>query len=193
MMLEKLQKRLDSDWIKKNNIFDVVVYGSYIRGKTNAKDIDIAIIMNKNTSIKNKLNLCQKLRNLFLEKGHNFDVKAVDLNDLLNVGFLGRESILAEGYSLVKKDYIAERFGFKAVVLIEYSLKNLARGKQKMFYYALQGRKKGTGILAKIGGKFVSKGVIKIPTKYFDEIKELLNGNNINFTATFTLEYRVLH
>ena len=131
------------------------------------------------------------MRSLF--KRDYFDVKAVDLNDFLNVGFLGRESILAEGYSLVKKDYIAERFGFKAVVLIEYTLKNLARGKQKMFYYALQGRKKGTGILAKIGGKFVSKGVIKIPTKYIDEIKELLNGNNINFTATFTLEYRVLH
>ena len=62
-----------------------------------------------------------------------------------------------------------------------------------MFYYALQGRKKGTGILAKIGGKFVSKGVIKIPTKYFDEIKELLEGHNINFAATFILEYRVLH
>ena len=193
MMLKELQKCVNLNWIKKNNVWDVVVYGSYVRGKYNPNDIDIAIILNEPSSAKNKLLLSQELRKMLPGKKYAFDVKTVDLNDLLNNGFLGREAILAEGLSILKKVSLAERFGFTAFALIEYSLKKLTKAKQKMFYYALSGRKRGTGFLSKHGGKIISKGVLKVPTKHLEEMKSLMEINNVSYKITFSLEYRTLH
>ena len=192
-MLENLRKKLDLSWIKANNIWDIAVYGSFARGKSESRDIDIAVIMDKITSVKEKMEISQKIRHMISEKKINFDVKVVDMNDFLNPGFLAREAIFAEGYSILKNDYVAERFGFTAVAIMEYSLKGLSPSKQKMFYYALQGRKKGTGILAEKNGRIVSKGVVQIPTRYYEEIKDLFEQNKVSYKARFLLQYRILH
>lgn len=192
MMLKQLRKKLDLSWIKKNSIWDIVVYGSYARGKIDARDIDVAIILEKKVSVKIKMELSQKLRHMFKEAGFIFDVKAVDLSDFLNEGFLGRESIFAEGYSILKQDYLAERFGFNALAIIEYSLKDLTLSEQKMFYYALQGRKKGEGILSKLKGRIVSKGVLQVPTRHYEEVKSVLEQHGVMFIVNFVLQYRYL-
>jgi len=121
------------------------------------------------------------------------DIKTLDLKDMVNPGNLNREAILAEGYSLIKKDYLAERFGFKAMAQVEYSLNKLTPAKQKMFYYALQGRKKGTGMLSRLGGRIISKGVLEVPTKEYEEINSLLIEQGIPYRTTFLLRYRILH
>lgn len=193
MMLKKLQKRLDSNWIRDNNIWDIVIYGSYSRGKLDARDIDVAIILYKVAPSKKKMELCQQLRHALSEDGYLFDVKAVDIDDFLNAGFLGREAIFAEGISLIKGDYIAERFGFAAVALFEYTFNGLKQSKQKIFYYTLQGRSKGTGILNKLSGRIVSKGLLEVPTKNYEEVKDIFNQHNVKYRATFTLRYRRLY
>src|SRR3989338_1581490 len=193
MMFKKLRKKLDLNWIKKNDVWDIVVYGSYVRGKTDARDIDIALILNKITSVKKKMVLCQELRAALSDKGYSMDVKAVDIRDLMNVSFLAREAILAEGRSLLRKDYLAERFGFKNFAIIEYGLKNLTPAKQKMFYYALQGRKRGTGILARIGGRIISKGVLQVPVRHYEEVLNLFKQHGVGNKTIFVLEYGALN
>ena len=193
MMLKQLRKKLDLSWIKKNSIWDIVVYGSYARGKIDAKDIDVAIILEKKISVNVKMELSQKLRRMFKDDGFVFDVKAVDLNDFLNAGFLGRESIFAEGYSILKQDYLAERFGFNALAIVEYRLKDLTLSEQKMLYYALQGRKKGRGMLAKFGGRILSKGILEVPTAHYEKLKSLIDSYGINYKATPCLQYSILH
>lgn len=192
-MFEKLQKKLDLHWIKKNAIGDVVIYGSYARGKMVVRDIDIAILLPGPVSTARKMALCQELRQMLSGEGYLLDVKAVDKEDFLNVGFLGREAILAEGRSLLKKDYLAERFGFSAFALVQYSLKGLTSSKKKMAYYALQGRKRGTGMLAKVKGKILSKGILQLPTRHYEELQALLDQHGVEYTTTFTLQYRILH
>ncbi len=192
MMLKQLQKKLDLNWIKNNKISDILIYGSYNRGNIYSKEIDIAIILREPASVNNKLILAQHFRHKISDEKYEFDVKVVDLNDFLNPGFLGRESILAESYSLIKNDYLAERFGFTPITVITYNLKNLTQSKKKIFYYSLQGRKKGTGILKKLNGKIISKGVLEIPTKHYEEIKDLMNYHKVSSISTFTLKYRIL-
>lgn len=192
-MLKLLQKKLDLNWIKKNAIWDVVIYGSYVRGKTDARDVDLAIILSEHVPLAKKMFLCQELRQMLSAADYIFDVKAVDINDFLNAGFLGREAIFAEGLSLIKEDYLAERFGFTACAIVQYSLKRLTQSKKKMLYYALQGRKRGTGILAKINGKILSKGILQLPIRHYEDFKALLGKHDIDYTTTFTLQYRTLH
>jgi len=192
MILKKLRKKLDSNWIKKNNIWDIVVYGSFSRGGKNVSDIDVAVILSDKTTVAKKMELSQELRRKLFFKEYALDVKTIDISDLMNPGFLGREAILAEGQSLLNKDPIAERFGFFAVAIIEYDLRKLTNSQKKMFYYAVQGRKKGTGILAKLNGKLISKGVFQVPTKNYEEIKSLLEEQKVLYCTTFVLQYRFL-
>lgn len=192
-MLKKLRKKLDLNWIKKNTIWDVVIYGSYVRGKTDARDIDIAIILSESISVAKKMVLCQELRHMLSEAGYVLDIKAVDIEDFLNAGFLGREAIFAEGSSLLKGDYLAERFGFTACALVQYSLKRLTQSKKKMFYYALQGRKRGSGLLAQINGKILSKGILQLPIRHYEELKALLGQHDLDYVTTFALQYRIIH
>ncbi len=192
-MLENWPKKWDFHWIKENNIWDIVVYGSYIRGKSKAKEIDVAVILDKTVSVKKKWGLSQELKKKMSLKDRTLDIKTLDLKDLINPGNLNREAVLAEGYSLIRKDYLAERFGFKAVAQVEYSLNKLAQAKQKTFYYALQGRKKGTGILSRLGGRIISKGILEVPTKEYEEINSLLVEKGIPYRTTFLLRYRILH
>ena len=115
------------------------------------------------------------------------------MNDFLNPGFLAREAILAEGHSILKNDYVAERFGFTAIAIIEYRLEGLTSARKKMFYYALQGRKKGTGVLAEKNGRIISKGVLQIPVRHYEEIKALFEQNKVKYKTRFLLQYGILH
>ncbi|MBS3118238.1 hypothetical protein J4417_00985 [Candidatus Woesearchaeota archaeon] len=192
-MLENLPKKLDSHWIKKNGVWDIVAYGSYARGKSSSRDLDLAVILCKKTSVNIKWQLSQELKNKIVHTDKTFDVKVIDIKDLLNPGFLGREAILAEGYSIIHRDYLAERFGFEAVALVAYSLSKISPAKQKTVYYALQGRVKGTGILSKLGGTILSGGILQVPTRHYEEIASLLEQHHISYKTTFLLQYRVLH
>lgn len=192
-MFKDLLKKLNLTWIKKKGIWDVVVYGSYARGDYFSRDIDIALILNKKISLNQKWQLNQEFKNKFGISGKKLDVKSVDLKDLLNVGFLGREAILAEGYSLINDDYLAERFGFEAIALLEYSLEKLSSSKKKTVYYALQGRSKGKGVLSKLHGRIISGGVLEVPTKHYEEISNLLKQHLVPYQTTFVLKYRIVH
>jgi len=192
-MYKKLRKKLDSNWIKANGVWDIVVYGSYARGKESASDIDIAIILPKVTSAGTKLILCQQIRKMLADENYKIDAKAADIKDMQNTSFLAREGIIAEGYSLLKNKPFAAIFGFSAFTLVEYSFKNIAPAKQKMFYYALQGRKKGRGMLARFGGRILSKGILEVPTAHYEKLKSLIDSYGINYKATPCLQYSILH
>lgn len=192
-MFKGLLKKLDLTWIKKKSIWDVVVYGSYARGNYFSNDIDIALILSKEIPVNQKWQLNQEFKNKFGTSGKKLDVKSVDFKDLLNVGFLGREAIIAEGYSLINNNSLAGRFGFEAIALLEYSLEKLSSSKKKTVYYALQGRTKGKGILSRLHGRIISGGVLEVPTKHYEEISSLLKRHSVPYKATFTLKYRIVH
>lgn len=187
-MFEDLRKALVS--LLPKEVWDAVVYGSAMRGKAQPRDIDIAIILPQTTSAEKKIMLSQTLRQKLKQKNYTTDIKIINMSDLQDPGFLARQAILGEGYSLIHKDYIAERFGFKPVAYLNYSLKNLTPSKKKMVYYALQGRKKGAGLLSKLGGGFPAKGMICIPTIHLEKIKSLLNQNHVEYKTVLALVYQ---
>ena len=134
---------MDSSWIKANGIWDLAVYGSYARGKEEAKDIDIAIILPKITSAGIKLALCQQARKMLADKDYKIDAKAVDIKDTQDSSFLAREGIIAEYHLLLKNKPLAAIFGFSAFMLVEYSLKKLPLENRKCFIIPCREGKRG--------------------------------------------------
>lgn len=187
-MFEDLRKSLVS--LLPKEVWDAVVYGSSVRGKVQPRDVDIAIIFSQPIQAEKKLLLSQKLREKLKEKNYVADIKIISIKDMQDPGFLARQAILAEGYSLIHNCGLSERFGFKPFVYIKYSLKKLSSSKKKSVYYALQGRKKGEGVLNQLGGAIIAKGMLQIPTMHLEKIKALLDQNNVEYKTTFVAVYQ---
>lgn len=176
---------------ENHDIFDVVLYGSYVRGKEDARDIDVAIILQKTADLNKKLSLAQALKENLEKRLFPFqiDVKTVDREDLLDEHFLARQGIIAEGYAIIQQENIAQLLGFKTFVLVKYSFKTLTPSQKKMFYYALKGRRGMKGVLEEMQGELLSKGLLRIPIHYEYQIEQLLTLHNVHFTTERVMSY----
>ena len=163
---------------KHENIWDIAIYGSLIRGKINARDLDLAIIFTK-ANLNERLELAQELKQKLKKTHYNVDTKGIGLNDLLDKNFLARQAIISEGYLIARKKKLCELFGFGPYYIFSYSLKNLSQSKKIMFQYALKGRRGQKGILELKGLEHLGSGVIKVPLENSEEFKEFLEKNNI--------------
>jgi len=171
-------------------IWDIVVYGSLVKGKPKPNDIDIAVILKDKIPLNEKLGLGQKIKFTFQKNIKlNLDVKVVDLLELQDNHFLARESILAESFSLINNKWLSEIFGFKSAYLFHYDLKNLTASQKKMFYYALKGRRGSKGILDRMSGEQLSDGLIKVPIEFSYEFIELLERYKIKYKINKSLFY----
>ena len=66
-----------------------------------------------------------------------------------------------------------KNLNYKEMTLFLYSLKNFTPSKRVRFHYLLKGRGDEEGILKEIKAKQVGGGVILIPTKKEDTLKEI--------------------
>lgn len=128
--------------------------------------------------------LKDKLRFLGIE----IDVKVIDISDLMDPAFMARESIIAEGYSLLKRKFLHEIFGFKAYILFFYELNNLSKSKKKMFYYALKGRRNQKGLITGRGTQ-IGNCILKIKLRYSEEFEKLFKYHNIKYSTERILSY----
>ncbi|MFH1638152.1 MAG: nucleotidyltransferase domain-containing protein [Candidatus Woesearchaeota archaeon] len=185
---QKIMQGLKSEakkFCKKNtSIADIAVYGSFSRGKLDAGDIDLAILLKQKEKLEKKLSLAQELRHLLSKKmGQDFDVKCLDFIDLTSKDFLAREGIISEGFLLIKNKQIAELFGFNSRAIFTYSLNNLSLSQKTTLRYILGGRRGSKGLLKERNGEQLGKGAISIPINHSDEFRELFDKYKVRYKA----------
>jgi len=146
---------------KEKNIFDIVSYGSFVKGKENPNDFDFALVF-VNTPLSERLNIAQEFKEKIREKIKNPDVTTLNIFELFDSSFLARQGVLVEGISLLSSTSIAERLGFKGYSLFTYNLKNMTLSQKTRFTYSLSGRN-NIGIIERLGAKHLGRGVIAIP------------------------------
>ena len=146
---------------KKNDIFDIILYGSAVKGKEIARDIDILIIFDNNKSLKERTDTSQQFKES-ISTELKLDIKTLNIGELFENNFLARSAIFIEGYSLIYGEPFPKRLGFRGYSIFTYNLKNLDHNKKTRFTYSLIGRKKEKGILKKIGAITLGKGAFKI-------------------------------
>ena len=129
----------------ENEILDIVIFGSFVKGKDKPKDIDVLLIYKSKINVELSYNIKKEFEAFNLE----VDLVSKAYNDLFKSSFVARESYLSEGYSLVQKGFISEKLGFKPVVLFRYDLSNLNKSERMRFYYSLYGRN-SEGIIKKL-------------------------------------------
>ena len=160
---------------KDKSIFDIIIYGSNVKGKIEARDIDILIIF-KEKPLEERAEITQKFKEKISRKIGKIDIKTINLSELFEANFLARQSILTEGYSLIDCLPISEKIGFLSYSLFTYKLKNLNHNDKTKFTYSLIGRGKNQGILKKLNAKPLGKGAVLLPTQnssFFDDFLKI--------------------
>ena len=180
-----MQKELSSvikkikPWIQKHKVIDVIIFGSFMRGKFSPRDIDICIIIN-DTDEKKSIDLVNSLGELTDELEYEFHINILTSSAFVSGNTLAR-TILNQGYSIRKNKSFASVLGFKNKSLFAYTLKHFSSSKRVKFHYLLKGRYGAKGVLAEAEGEFLGTGTIIIPAEKEDFLKEIFDKWDVKY------------
>jgi len=172
------------DQIRKiDGVVGIVLFGSYSRGEQDeGSDIDLLVIF-KN---KEALNTSQKqIYRITAETKLFLQATALTLNELKNSSLL--ESALREGkiYHATKELKKLLTPTRKPYALLTYSTANLKAKERVTFTQKLEGRRRGkytyNGLLQKIGGYKVGRGVLMVPLENLNKITQHLEERKLDY------------
>ena len=146
---------------KYKDIEDFYIFGSFVKGKFEPADIDIALIAEKKDFklLSNVLKELKKYPNLHVEM---FLFKEIFTEPVW-------KSLLSEGFSVKKDKFLRDLMKIKSGVLYRYSLKKMNRSEKTKFNRAFTEELKNTQ------GNTVSAGSVIIPIEQEKEFDEFLD------------------
>jgi len=178
-LLPKLKKI--KEWIQKNKVLDIIIFGSAMRGKTSPNDIDLCILI-KEKDTEKSLELVDSLGKLAESIPINAHINILSTDKFASGNSLVK-TLMNEGLSLKTGNYFCNNFDFQNKSLFIYTLKKFSPSKRVKFHYLLRGRYGRKGILDEIQGKFLGTGTIIISTEKEDLLKEIFE--------TWTVDYKI--
>jgi len=159
--LAELKKSLKSILRKYEDIEEIIIFGSFVKGRTFPNDIDIAFIVKKKD-----LSLVQPIKEIL--GNENIHINFIRVEETYsNPLFL---SLLKEGYSIKKNDFLRNILGIRPMRIYIYNLKHLDKSKKTLFGMALKKN------LKKVGGEKIGSGAVLIPidqTGYFEDFLDV--------------------
>lgn len=168
-----------SDFYKKHEkeIFDIILFGSAVKGKEKPNDLDILLLF-KN---KEDLDIAYELRKNLEKFGMEIHITTKTYNSLLDKMFKARDVFLGEGYSLIRKEFIAQGLGYAGVSLFKYELKGFSQSKRMQLQYALYGRDRKSGIVKELELTKFADTVFFCPVSNAEQLKEFFESWSIKF------------
>jgi len=158
--------------LKNKNIEDIIIFGSAVKGKENPPDVDICLIGEEITTV-----LIQEIEKRLQETIEVHITKSRYRNLFEDVMLW--KTLLHEGYSVKKQQYLAKLFQMQSFFLFTYNLQNLPITKKQIFSHALQGTKTNKGILKQCNGEKIGKSAVLIPEEKAEEMRAFLETWNV--------------
>lgn len=167
-----LTKNKLKNLLKKEEILDIIVFGSLIKGKISPQDIDIAIITNHPEKIK--------------------EIKGFHTSVLTPKEFFTNpppiiHTFLREGYSLKNQKSFSEIFKFSNKVLFKYELTNLKPSIKVKIVNILRGKNKEPGLVKESKGEWLANQVFLTPLKKEHIFEKLFLNFKIRYKKFFVL------
>ena len=153
---------------KYPELIDIILFGSFVKGKTNPQDIDIALILPK---YKIKSGIIGKISMEF-DNFKNIDIEGIDSEMIYMDPLFWR--IAREGFSIKNNIFIAKSAQTKPVTIFEYSLNKLSKTQKVQFNRAIH------NIFEKDYIHLVKSGSIFLPSSESEKFNELINSWNLN-------------
>ena len=174
-------KKASKPFLKKG-IKDIIVFGSFMRGKQDYKDIDILLVFEEKVDKDLEVEYRKKLNKIT----NKVDVTSKTKKNYKDSSFIAKEGILFEGYSIKSNEFFSTKYGFRGLGFFFYKTNNLNNRQKTKFYYALNGRNT-MGVLESLNGFKVSDNVIAFPIDKIDPAKEFLDFWKLDYRYVPTL------
>jgi predicted nucleotidyltransferase len=159
--LRELARRLERLLKKYDGIYDIIIFGSYVKSKGTPGDIDMALIMKDKD-----LELYSRFKeDLGCEEAH---INIVPAGDLFKSPLL--KTFLTEGYSVEQKRFLRDVIGENPMKMFIYSLKGFPSSKKVQFSKALNKS------LQTVKGMRTGAGAVLIPisqASYFEDFLDV--------------------
>ena len=156
------------------NILDVVIFGSFVKDKTNPKDIDLAIIF------RDAINR-ETLKKFQESLGERYHISSLVADQFFTKPHSLAKTLLFEGISLISNKRISDNFDLQPCTLYTYDLKKEASSKKVRLVYLLKGRSKSKGIIEQFKGRYISPSSFMIPVEKDEEMLEIFRKWEIKF------------
>lgn len=164
--LAGLKKNLKSILKKYESVTDFIIYGSFVKGRDSPKDIDIAVL------VKHKdLKLVPLIKKDIAIANHHLEF--IELDDIYSSTLF--MSLLNEGYSIKKDDYLRNILNTRPMRIYSYDLKHLNRSQKTLFGLSLK------KTLNKLKGEKVSNGAVLIPISQSSYFEDFLNAWSMKY------------
>lgn len=169
--------QLKSNWksIWKEEIIDIILFGSAVKGKLSPNDVDICLIFKD----KPDLRLVREIESLLGDKYH---VSFLDAGNFFQEIHSLSKTIFFEGTSILTGKRLSEAYGLVPKLLYAYDLSSEPSSKKVRFVYLIRGRNSAEGIVKKFGGEFVSNSAFLIPLEKDKEMQEVLELWKVKYT-----------
>lgn len=164
--------------IRDENILDIFVFGSFVKGKIRPKDVDICIVFLKkidNSKVDEFYSKCSEL-------GFNVHVSPLIAENFFSETHSLVTTIIYEGISLLDGKSMAKRYGLESWTLYSYDISDMKPSEKVKFVFTMKGRERGKGLVNGYGGFFISPGCFLIPINKDSEIKEVLDHWKVKYT-----------
>ena len=165
---KKLEKLLDE------NLIDLILFGSLVKGGT-PKDIDIALLVREKEKIDSN-ELKKRIKEIITK---NIDMQIVDINSIHSPLWL---TLIKEGFSVRKNEFLSALYKIKPMVLYKYSLQKLTNVQKVQFERGIK------NVLGK-EGNVLTRSVVLIPIHLKNSMVEFLKTWDIYYECQ---EYELL-
>ncbi len=159
----------------KATINDIILFGSAVKGKENPNDMDVLIVF------KEKVDKDVEYEFKKLCLGINVSLISKTADSLNEESFDAREAILFEGFSLIRKKFIASEKGYASFGIFIYKTRGMSNVEKTKFYYALNGRD-SEGILSYLGAIKLSDNVLLVLLNKIEPAKDFFEFWKIDYT-----------
>ncbi len=154
--------------MKEYDLFDIVIFGSYVKNKEFPADIDLAILHESKSS-----EILSKVRIEINKRINKTSLEFLELNSLYtNPLWI---SLQREGFSIRENKFLSDILGLEPYVIFIYNLQELVAWKKVNFSKVLN------SYIDKYKGIKLGRGAVLVPRKYSSYFDEFLNSLNITY------------
>jgi predicted nucleotidyltransferase len=175
-----------TDKMKKvRGVTGIILFGSYSRGDPeDGSDIDLLVIFRDKESMKKHLREIYKITS---ESGLLLQVTGLTLQELMRSPLL--QPVMREGKIYYADEEVTRELTpkHKPYALVTYSTVNLSPKEKVIFSQKLEGRGRGKyryeGLVQKLEGFKVGRGVLMIPLKNLRTLTHFLEEKRIDYSV----------
>jgi predicted nucleotidyltransferase len=165
----------------------VVLFGSYARGDyTEGSDIDVLALFKRKADLEKK---STEIYGITTGSALFFQVICMTLEELQSSTLL--ESVLRDGKILFSSQEARKSLTpiYKPYALVTYSTANLNAKQRVVFSQKLEGRRQNKyryeGLIHKLGGYKVGKGVLMVPSANLKALTERFERTKIDYSVRY--------